>query len=306
MAMNRTLTPEIYEARQAELFYKGMDTEPLLYPKIARVVPSTKAYEDWFEISGLGQFRLKDEGTPITYDEPVQGTRRRVTHSTFALGYRVTKEAMADAQYSVIDEHPKDLADAGREHQEILFWDLFNESFSASVHPTIDALALVSTAHVILKPKSSGAATASNQVSPGVALSVSGMETALTQMRLTKSREDRFTPITPKFLVIHPSNAHFAYQLLDTQKEIQTNENQSSTVSTSRTGITAIDSPYLTDQESWWLLADKSKHKLFFHNRQDMTFDNSTDSQTKDSMFDAMYRASVASKDWRGIIGSQA
>lgn len=304
MAVFRATLPEIYEARQAQLFYQELDMEPMLYTQVANVESTTKAYFDWFEVSGLGQFRLKPEGTPISYDDPIQGTRRRVLVSTFGLGYRVTMEAMDDALYDVIDQHPKDLGNAGREHQEIFFWGMLNDSFAGVSNTTIDGLSICNTAHVILKPKDPTAATYSNQLSPAVALSVTGIESAITNMRLTKSREDRFTPLVPATLVIHPSLSHLAYQILDTQKAPFTNENQSNTVRTSRTGITAIDSPYLSDQESWWLLASKGKHKLTFINRMDLTFSSGRDSQTKDHLFDGMYRAAVVTKEWRGIVGS--
>lgn len=300
----RATLPEVYEARQAQLFFKELDMEPTQYTQVANVKSSTKGYEDYFEVTGLGVFRLKPEGTPITYDDPVQGTRRRVTHSAFALGYRVTMEAMDDALYDVVDQQPRDLGTAGREHQEILFWTLFNDSFAGTIHVTNDGLSIVNTLHTILKPKDPAAATASNQINPGVALSVTGLETAITMMRLTKTREDRFSKLEPSKLIIHPSLSHLAHQILDTEKEPFTNENQSNTVRTSRTGITPLDVPYLTDQESWWVITEKSKHKMVWYNRQDMTFSSSKDSNTKDSMFDAMYRASVVCQDWRGIIGS--
>ena len=299
MATFRTTLPEVFEDRQAEVFFMNYSMEPSQYKKVFNVVPSSKAYEDWFEVSGLGQFRTKAEGTPITYDDPVQGTRRRITHTTFALGFRATEEALDDAQYDVIERQSADLGVAGREHEEILAWSVFNNNADAD-YPTIDGLALASTAHVILKPKDPAVATDSNLASPGIALSITGLEDALTVMRTTKSREDRFMPLKPAFLIINPALAHTAYKLLESEYEINTNENQVSTVSSSRTGISAIDTPYVTDTDNWALVCQKSQHKLTFHTRMKMRFDSSTDSQTKDKLFDARYRASVVAKDWRG------
>lgn len=299
MSTFRANLPEVFEARQAELFFKGYAMEPSQYKKVFNVVASGKAYEDWFEVSGLGVFRTKLEGTPITYDDPVQGTRRRIVHTTFALGYRVTMEAMEDAQYDVIEAQPRDLADAGREHEEILAWSVFNNNSDAN-YPTIDGLALASTAHTILKPKDPSAATASNLASPGVALSITGLQDALTTMRTTKSREDRYMPLSPKWLIINPALAHTAFQLLNTEKEAYSADNTVSTVASSRTGIMALDTPYVTDTDNWALVTDKGQHKLTFHSRKKMTFDSGTDSQTKDRLFDAHYRASVVAKDWRG------
>lgn len=304
MAVFRGTLPEVFEARQAEIMFKGYDMQETTYTKVFNVENSSKAYEDWFEVTGLGIFRLKPEGTPVTYDDPVQGTRRRIVHSTYALGYRVTMEAQADAQYDVIDQHPKDLGEAAREHDEIIAWSMFNNATSATLSMTGDGLALASTAHTIYKPKAT-TTTYSNLASPGVALSVTGLEAALTSMLLTKSREDRFIPLKPSFLVVNPTLGHLAYQLLNTEKEPFTNENQVNTISSSRTGIQPVLTPYVTDTDNWALVAAKGQHKLCFYVRMKLTFDGSTDSQTKDRLFDAIKRNSVVAKDWRGTYFSQ-
>lgn len=300
----RGTLPEVFEARQAELLFKNYTMYPSTYSKVFNVETSSKAYEDWFEVTGLGVFRLKPEGTPVTYDDPVQGTRRRIVHSTYALGYRVTMEAQADAQYDVIDQQPKDLGEAAREHDEILAWTPFNNATSTTLAMTGDGLALASTAHTIYKPKST-TTTYSNLASPGVALSTTGLEAALTSMKLVKSREDRFVPYEPAFLVINPTLDHLAHQLLNTEKEAFTNENQVSTVASSRTGIMPVSTPYITDTDNWALVVKKSQHKLCYYVRMKLTFDSSTDSQTKDRLFDAVKRNSVVCKDWRGTYFSQ-
>jgi phage major head subunit gpT-like protein len=291
----------------AQLFFKEYDAEPLYYPQLFNVVPSTKAYEDWFEVTGLGTFRLKPEGTPVSYDTPVQGPRRRVVHQTFALGFRATKEAIADAQYDVLDQQATDLGAAGREHQDILAFSAVNDFFTGTTYKLADPSGtdqpIVDTDHGIWKPKTAGA-TSSNKVNPGVALGVTGLESAMTLLRLTKTREDRYTNLRAKTLLIHPSKEHRAYELLQTEMKVDSNENNKSTVSSSRTGISALSVPYLSSEDDWFLFADKGKHKLTWHSRMDMTFDTGTDFQTKDSMSDAMYRASIAVKDWRGIVGS--
>lgn len=299
----RGTLPEVFEARQAEILYKNYTMQEKLFPQVFNMETSQKAYEDWFEVSGLGVFRTKPEGTPVTYDSPVQGVRRRITHTTYALGYRVTMEAMEDAQYDVIDQHPKDMGDAAREHDELLAWAFFNSPTSTTVGIVGDGLALASASHTILKPKDPAAATQSNLAA--VALSVTGLETALTAMMTTKTREDRFMPLKPSKLVIPPALSHFAHQILNTEKEVFTNENQVSTVSSSRTGISPVVVPYLTDTDNWALTCEKSQHKLCFNTRKKLTFDSSTDSQTKDKLFDAVKRNSVVAKDWRGTWFSQ-
>lgn len=297
--------PEAMLAQAMDAFMLEYNEEPQQFRGTFNIETSTKGYEDWTEFTGLGTFALKPEGSPIGYDKGVQGTRRRTVHSTFALGVRVTMEAKEDDQFNVIMRMMGDLGAAGREHQEILAWGLFNDAFTGNTYTTADGQPLCSTAHTILKPKNPANNTTANELSPGVSLSVTGLEEMVTGLRLTKSREDRFIPLRASQLIIHPNKTHKAHQLLESTGQPFTNENQPNTVSRSRLGITPVDVPYLDSTENYWLVSGKNQHKLTWHNRKSMTMDQNTDSQTKDLMNDAHYRASVAPKEWRGVYGSQ-
>jgi phage major head subunit gpT-like protein len=304
MASFRAAFAELLEPRLRKVYFNQYKMEPLLYPMLANVISSKRAHEDTIKVSGLGVMTQKAEGTPISYTDPVQGARKRVVHVTYALGFRVTMEMQQDDLYNIIDKMPADLGDATKDHQENLFWGIFNDAFAGAVHTGLDTAALCTTAHVLLKPKPGGAVSDSNQVSPGVALSVTGLETAITQMRLTLNESGRQTPIRPSKLVIHSNNAHEAFRLLETVTEPHTAENQLNSVATSRTGITPLDVPYLTDTDAWFIVAPKNQHSLIWYKRMGNTFSRGGDSQTKDALFDAMYRASVTFDDWRGVVGS--
>jgi phage major head subunit gpT-like protein len=225
----------------------------------------------------------------------------RVIISTFALGYRVTMEAQRDAQYNVIEQMPSDLGDAGRHHQETLAWGLLNDGFAAATYTGLDGLALYSASHTSLK----GAGLRSNRITPGVQLSVSLLEDMFTNLRTTQSDAGRQTPLTPAFLIIHPNEAHEAARLLESEFEPNTSENQINVMRSSRTGIMPVDTPYLTDVDAVHLWSAKGKHSVSFHMRSDFEFSNSTDTQTKDRLYDAMYRAQVAFFAWEGTVGSQ-
>lgn len=301
MAQFRGSLPDVFDDRQALLFFKEFKAEPLLYQRAFNVKDETKGHVDAFRVSTLGTFRRKFEGAPITYDDAVQGPRLRVIISTFALGYRVTMEAQRDAQYDVIDQMPSDLGDAGRHHIETLTWGLPNDGFAGATYTGLDGLALYSASHTSLK----GAGLRSNRITPGVQLSVSLMEDMVTNLRTTLSDAGRQTPITPSMLIIHPSEAHEAARILESEFEPNTSENQINVMRGSRTGITPLDVPYLTDQDAVHLWAAKGKHSVNYHNRQSMEFDNSTDTQTKDRLYDGVYRGQVAFWGWEGTVGSQ-
>ena len=270
------------------------------FTRVFNVLKSNKAHEDVIDASGMGSLAVKNEGTPIGYDDPVQGARKRVTHTVYALGFRVTMEMQDDDQYNIISRMPKDLANATRDHQENLAWGVFNTGFVATTHVGLDGLALFSTAHPSLK----AGANQSNMLSPGVALSQTGIETLITRARLMKDHSDRFTPVTVSTLIIHPNDDHEAHRLLETDKEPHTADNTVNAIRSSRTGISPISVPYLTDTDAWFMVAKKSQHSVIWYRRKGITFSRSKDAHTKDSLFDVMYRSSVTFDDWRGIWGS--
>ena len=306
MATFTSTMPELLEPWVTEIFFNQYNRLPTIFDKIFTVASSTKAFEDTFQVAGVGTFLLKPEGTPISYDDPVQSARKRVVHSTYALGFRVTMEMMADDQHGIIKQMPADLGDSARDHKERLAHGLLNDAFAGATYTGLPdgggtGLALCTTAHILLKT----GATVSNSLSPAVALSVAGLESAITNYRLTLNETGRRINIQPKLVLTHPNEEFNAAQILDSTQEPFTADNQINAVSSSRMGISHMQSPYLTDTDAWFLMAAKSDHSLKWYNRMPVTFERGKDSQTKDAMFDSVYRASVTFDNWRGVVGSQ-
>jgi hypothetical protein len=304
MATFTTMLPELLEPWVTKIFFKEYLQIDLLYPQLFNVKKSTKAFEDTFKVSGLGTFASKAEGTPISYDDPVQSGRKRVVMITFALGFRVTMEMQEDDQHSIISQLPADLGGSARDHQENLAWGLLNDAFNLTGAylgiPEGDAVRrnLCSTSHVALKSGS----TQSNALNPGVALSVAGIEAAVTAFELSQDEQDRYIRIEPEMLVIHPSERFNAVRFLNSQQEPNTSNNAVNPIN--NLGINVLRVPFLTTTANWFLFAKKSQHSLTWYNRMELTMSRNKDSQTKDSLFDAMYRAQITFDDWRGVVGS--
>lgn len=298
MATFTTILPELLEPFVTRIFFKQFQQLELLYPQLFSVVPSKRAFEDTFAVSPLGTFALKPEGTPISYDDPVQGARKRVVMQTFALGFRVTMEMMDDDQHNIISQMPADLGDSGRDHQENLAWAVLNTGFT-NVPAGLDSLGLWNTAHVHLK----AGGPSSNSLSPGVAMSVAGVEAAVTNFELTQDESGRQIRVSPTMIVIHPNERFNTVRVLESTQEPSTANNAVNPVN--RLGLNVLRVPYLTDTDAWSMWGSKSQHSLTWYDRMEMNFSRNKDAQTKDSLFDGMYRAQVTFDDWRGTVGSQ-
>lgn len=301
MATTRGLAPELLEPDMKKIFFNRLTMQPPVFPQVFNVESSTKAFEDFLRMAGLGTFALKPEGTPVSYDDPIQGERVRTVHSTYALGFRVTMEMMDDDQHGIIRRMPADLGDSASDHRENLAWGLFNDAFAGTTYQGMDGRALCSALHANLKTGT----VQDNTVTPGVALGLSGLQSALINMRTTTNESDRFIQLRPQTLLIHPDNEFQAAQLLESERIPGSADNDINSVRSSRIGVTPVVTPYLTDTDAWFLLATKTQHTVTWFNRKSVTMERSRDSQTKDALFDAHYRASVAFYDWRGVVGSQ-
>lgn len=297
-----TLTPQFYELLEADtkdIFFKQYDMAPEIWPEIYKSQPSTKAYEDRMRVAGFGTLATKAEGTPVAFDDPVQGTKVRTTHTTFALGWRCSMEMMQDDQHGIMANMAADLADSTRDHRERLAWTHIDGGFTTTTG--LEGDLLFEATHVSIRDSS---ISQTNILSPPVELSQTGLEAMMTMSRTTRSEEGRYINLPQSKLLIHPDNEHLAYQLLNTEFVTGSSNNDRSTVVSSRSGLTPVASPYLSSTTRWSLHAPVGQNNLCWNDRMDVEHSSAGDADTKDMKHYVMYRASVMNNDWRGNWGS--
>lgn len=297
-----TYSPNIPDALEpfiTEWFFNRLKMIAPVFPMWMNVKPSGRAFEEYVRGAGVGTFVTKAEGTPVQYDDPVQGARVRRVHSTYALGIRVSMELREDDQHGIVQQMTNDLADAARDHRDRLAHDLPNNAFVTTLFTGLDAAALCGT-HTNLKTGTSQ----SNSLTPPVALSISGIQSALTNMRTTTNESDRFVSLMPNTLLVPPALEFIAAEILDSQDRPDTTDRATNVTSSSRTGVTKTVSEYLTDSDNWFLLSRKDQHTATWLNRKGVSTKDNMDSQTYDELYDAHYRAVVHFTDWRGWVGS--
>lgn len=300
----RGQAPTVYDSRPVWMAFLAFQQNPESFRRVVRVMPSDKAFEDIARFSGLGRFQLKPEGQPVAYDIPVQGARRRVVHATYGLGTAMTREAKKDARFDVLDRQTEALRRSGTDHRERLAWDLYDDSFAGARHTSIDAVAICSTAHDMLKPTTPGQ-TRSNRIDPFVPLSTEGLEAAIIILKTQISEEGHQIgqDLPPRMLICHTDNVHVANNVLEARgRPGTTNYHDINTIS--RFGIEPVDSPYLSSSQAWWLSSDLESNGMVWNERESLTMSNNTDADTGDSKWRMMYRASVHSRRFEGIVGT--
>lgn len=296
--------PEAMETRAKEWFFKNFTMLPLMFPKLFVRRPSTKRFEDRIRAAGFGTFQEKVEGEPVAFDDPIEGQRRRSTHTVFGLGYRATWEAIDDDQWNILDQMPSDLGESARDHQERNAWAVENDGYAGATFTGLDGLSLYNTAHTSLRP---GVGVQSNSLTPALALGVPGLEAAMTAARTVLSEEGRQVNVVLKKLLYHPNLQHTAYTLLATEYRPGSDDNDRSTVVSTRSGLTPVEDqgvPYLTSQTAWSVHSSGRKEALLWYDRAQLFFERGRDTVTFDQLHWAAYRAHAAIAEWRGHIGS--
>lgn len=299
MAHFTTMTPEALErwttARHLNR-YAGKRAARV-YTKVNNVESSDGAFEEEWEVSGLGTLSLIPEGTAVAYDQPVQGNRTRITHRKFGLGYRVTEEMQQDDKWKVVSRMADDLLDSSEDHRERLGHAIWNDAFTGTTYTGLDGVALCATTHTSLK----GGGTRSNAAATPADLAPESVEALLSQARLTVDDQGRYLDFKPRTLFCHTNNEWEAQRIFESTQRPGTADNDINTMN--RLGMSMIFSPYLTDTDMFILL-DLASSDIKFYDRIKPTTKVGTDFDTSDMKTKLSYRAGVGFYSWGGVFGS--
>lgn len=111
---------------------------------------SKRAYEESGFVSGFGHLSKKPEGTAVTYDSRIQGPVKRWVHDTYALGCRISQEAIEDDQYGIMKQAMKDLGTSVAATRNLLGARMIINGTATTYHTGGDGLALFSASHELL------------------------------------------------------------------------------------------------------------------------------------------------------------
>lgn len=281
-----------------KIFFQHLKERPPQYSKIANMLTSSRAYEEDLEMAGLGSMPQKPEGTSIVYQDPIQGGKKRYTHISFGLGFRVTTEMYEDDLYGPMKKMTKELGKAARNVREIRFFNVLNNAFTTEFGFPKNNVneALISTSHTLI-----GGGTLSNRSATDADLGVAALEAAV--LLFDNLTDENGIPMVmkPKWLIVPPATKQVATEILGSEFRPYTADNTVNAV-IQNDSFTCEVVNYLTDPDSWFLLSDD--HNLNFFERAAVRFQNGDDFDTGDAKFKAFQRFSVGASEWRGIFGS--
>ncbi len=253
---------------------------------------SNRAYEEDAYYAALGTIPGKGEGEAISYDDFVQGPTKRWTHRTFGLGVRITEELIEDSLYpdvpTEMETFSRELGASARETMTLLTFDIFNSGTGTSTHTAGDALAIFSNSHTSLRT-----GTWSNLLTPASDLSATALQTAIDAFENTRDDTGKIQMIQARNILVNPSNAWKAKELLNSTYDPETPNNAINALK--ERNLSLISSAYYTDTDAFTLLANPAipTGGLIAYLRRKPTFARDGDFNTGDALFKVTFRFSV-------------
>lgn len=278
-----------------KVLFESYMQHPLEGQQLVNTNTSKRAYEEDFPIAGFGTLQTKVEGGPFVYQDPIPGAVKRYTWTTYALGYRITEEMMEDDLYGIMgNKLSKALGRSARNNKEIIMFSPYNNAFNTAYSGFVTGEALVGD-HVGIR-----GGTQRNRPAVDTDFGLLAFQAAIENFHALQDESGLPMLMKPKYLVYGPQDEWIVQQILKSPYMPGGNANDINPAS--RYGIIPVMVHYLTDPDSWFLLAED--HDINYFERRPLRFSNSDDFETGDAKFKASRRAGAGWGDWRGVYGS--
>ena len=289
---NKSVVPGLFDFMSSS--YKSRAKDKTSYELLTGGAPKTsrRAYEESAYWGALGLVPAKEEGTPIQYDNPVQGPTKRWTHKTYGLGVRVTEELIEDSLYPEIPTEMRQLTEelgaSSTETIEILNWDIVNNGTGTSTHTDGLGGAIFATGKSLLR-----GGTWDNLLSPASDLSATSLQNALDTFENTRDDSGKIQIIRASKIFCNQANAWKAKELLNSAYDPESGNNSINAIK--ERNLRLVVSPYFTDTDAFLLWAEPphSNAGIIGFMRRKVSFAQDGDFNTGDALFKSTFRYSV-------------
>lgn len=300
MATLRTTLPTLYLARAAfleDVLFDEMPIEAGIFQKILKVRDmGNKPFVTVTTVASFGQVPAKAEGAPVTYEDLAAGFDSRYQADTYELAFRASKEALDDEQEEVVSDAARALGSSMNYTYDIDHANIFNNGFTSTTGSP-DGVALFSTAHPLI-----GGGTFQNRPTTDGDLSVAQIRVGLNDIANTKDDAGKIVHWRPKILLVPYSAKWLAMELIGSELRADTADNALNAFKDD--GLTVVATPYLTDANAFFLLAEPSKHNVRTYWRERPNVLHDWDFETSSMKVKIRARWKRGWSDARGVYGT--
>lgn len=252
------------------------------------------------QISSLAPAGQVGEGVEIPQDRVYQGYSKTYLARKYGVLMSISQEAIDDEKFESISKNASKLGRSIRSAEEIDAAGVFNNGFSATGP---DGLTLFNTAHTLLAP---GAGTSSNALATPADLSIQSLKDMTTVFKKQLDTAANKVMIKPKTLLVPSELEYLAFELLHSTylPEGSLNNVNSMASSGGLFGISPQCWEYLTDNDAWFLVADKMDHELYQFWSKRPEIKSEMDFKSDVALTRILARWDVGYSDWRGVCGT--
>ena len=257
-----------------------------------------RQYHEEPVLFGMGMAPELPEGQPVTYRAGGVLFIQRYVYKVYGLAFALTKVLVEDGDHIRIGQTmSRHLAQSMIETEETVTANVLNRAFNSS-YVGGDNVSLVNAAH----PVASG--TFSNQLATAAALSQTSLEQMLIQIRNAVDNNGRRIRLTPKQLIVAPSNMFTAEVLLKSVLRTGTANNDINPIVSSKllAGGAQVVSR-LTSNIAWWVQTD-AQEGLKYLNRRNLEKTMEGDFETDSVRYKATQRYVPGWTDPRAVFGT--
>lgn len=256
-------------------------------------------YHEEVVMYGMGAAPELPDGMPVTYQSGGVLFLARYVYKVYGLAFALTKVLVEDGDHiRVGSTYSRHLAQSLIETKETLGANVLNRAFNGS-YTGGDGVSLVANNHPIVN------GTFSNQLTTAAALSQTSLEQMLIQIRNAVDNNGKRIRLTPKKLVVSPSNVFQAEVLLNSALRAGTANNDINPIK-SMTGMLdggQANLARITSTTAWWVQTD-APEGLKLMKRRGLEKSMEGDFETDSMRYKATERYAFNWTDPRAVYGT--
>jgi hypothetical protein len=277
------------------------DDYPTEFDQLFTMERTSRAYEEYVQFTGLGLAAIKREGAGVTYDDMTQGWVTRFVPVNYALGFVVTREAVADGISGIVaKKRAKYLANSFRQTKETVGANIYNRAFNTSFTMP-DGQPMCSTAHVNFT-----GGTFANRPTTDADLSEAALEQAVIDIAGFQNDRGLKIAVRADKLCIPYQLEFEAERILGSNYRIGTSDNDINALkSLGKFPGGLMMSHWFTDADAWFVKTSGCEDGLVCMQREDIRFEMDNDFDTSNAKYKAEERYVFGIGDPRDIYGSQ-
>ena len=286
--------------------WQNFRAKKFLYNVLLNTDTTTRSIEQYALMAGVGLPALVAETEDTPTDTFVQGWYTNFKPAKYGLGIAASQELVEDDKFGIISRRAVALSNSIYQLREIQGASVYNNAFDTTgAYYLADGVALCSSSHPLIK----AGGVQNNLLSTAADLDVGSLELALTDWELTKTHEGFLQMLPTPRVLVASANRWNVTEILKSQTRSDTANRVSLNAFREGTetgaAIEPITWPYLTDPDSWFLVAPASETETLWLDRKAPYTKSDYVEKNETGYVYMRYRATYGAFGWRGVYGTQ-